>query len=321
LYLFEERPAKLRYDGNKCIDPGQVEIYYNQPINSFGLASEMASDSGFHGFFYTNDTKDTVKYWYSEYYKHRTKLFLVANDTLKDTVRIELKYIDKDSIFTKKSYLLSIGNQFNTGQGATQSKNITNVQELYKPLKLFFSRPVVGINPDKGFHLYEDTAKKEIPSKFSIDEKTKQFVTFDFEKKENTFYALEIPDSAFRDIFGTWNTKYTYKFKTDTKDNYGNLNITLTSKHPEKSYIVKIVEANSLAVIQEIPFSGEAQKKIQLQNVAAGNYKVMAIDDVNGNGKWDTGNFKKRIQPEKIVTFKDTYILKGGWDLDIEVKF
>jgi hypothetical protein len=45
------------------------------------------------------------------------------------------------------------------------------------------------------------------------------------------------------------------------------------------------------------------------------------IEDENKNGEWDTGNFAKKKQPENIFTYQDVYELKGGWDMDIEVKF
>ena len=200
------------------------------------------------------------------------------------------------------------------------SKDIINTLELYKPLKIFFTRPITGINPLKAFHLFEDTVKKELSVKFDVDPKTKLFVQFDFEKKENMNYSLEVPDSAFQDIFGTWNTKFKYKFKTTSKDSYGNLNAIIKCSSPDKNYIVKILEAQTDVVIREIYLDHESEKKVSIQNVAAGSYKVVAIEDTNGNGKWDTGNFKKRTQPEKIITFKDTYTLKGGWDLDMEIK-
>jgi uncharacterized protein (DUF2141 family) len=72
--------------------------------------------------------------------------------------------------------------------------------------------------------------------------------------------------------------------------------------------------------VKQIVFTGETEKKINLDNLAAGNYKLSAIDDTNKNGSWDSGSFTLHIQPEKVINFKDTYTLKGGWDLDIEVK-
>ena len=317
LKIFQEGSGKLNYAGEKAVKPGYVQFYYSRPLDTLKLSSSIESNNDFY---YFNSTKDTVTYWYSKYYEKRAKLFLMANDTLKDTVRIELQSFDKDSIFKKPKYFLSIENQASVVSNGAPSKDIINTLELYKPLKIFFTRPITGINPLKAFHLFEDTVKKELSVKFDVDPKTKLFVQFDFEKKENTNYSLEVPDSAFQDIFGTWNTKFKYKFKTTSKDNYGNLNAIIKCSSPDKSYIVKILEAQTDVVIREIYLDHESEKKVSIQNVAAGSYKVVAIEDTNGNGKWDTGNFKKRTQPEKIITFKDTYTLKGGWDLDMEIK-
>lgn len=317
LKLFEEAHGKLSYVGEKAIKPGLFKIYYSQPIDTIKIGSNIQSDNDFY---YFEKTKDTISYWYSKYYEKRAKFYLLANDTLKDTARIELQSFDKDSIFKKPKYFLAPEIQATTGPLNAPSKETINAQELYKPLRIFFTRPITGINQAKAFHPYEDSVKKDIPCEFNIDPKTKLFVDFSFDKKESTNYTLEIPDSAYQDIFGTWNVKFKYKFKTNSKDNYGNLNVIVKSQSPDKSYIVKILDATTEALIKEIYITKESEKKVFIPNVPIGTYKVIAIDDANGNGKWDTGNFKTKTQPEKIITYKDTYTLKGGWDLDMEIK-
>ena len=317
LRLFEERKGKLSYMGEKAVKPGYVQIYYSQPLKSFHLESNIASDNDFY---YFNNTKDTINYWYSNPYEKRAKVFLVANDTVQDSVRIELQNIPKDSLFKNRKYALIPDFQLNTSRAVSSVKEIINAQELYKPLKISFNHPIVGINAAKSFRLYEDSVKKDLAVKFQIDSPGKTILVFDFPKKENTGYTLEIPDSAFCDIFGTWNAAFKYKFKTPSKDNYGNLNVILKSEHPEKHFVVKILESGTDALIAEFHIGGEAEKKQLIPNVPAGSYKVIAIDDANDNGVWDTGNFKTRTQPERIITFRDVYTLKGGWDLDIEVR-
>jgi len=316
--LFQEAYGKLAYLGERTTRPGFVQFYYSQPLKSFKLTSNIASDNDFY---YLNKTKDTVFYCYSKYYEKKAKVFLMANDTLLDTAKIELQSFDKDSLFKNPKYVLMLENQSYTNKGATPNKDILNTLELFKPLKLFFTRPIIRINEAKAFHLYEDSVKKDLPVKFTLEEKTKQSVEFDFAKNESTTYTLEIPDSSFLDIFGTWNAKIKYWFRTTTKDNYGNLNVIIKSQYPEKSYVVKILDATSDVLISEIRIRNEAEKKVTIENVPAGTYKVVVIDDVNGNGLWDTGNFKNKIQPERIINYPSTYTLKGGWDLDIEVKF
>jgi hypothetical protein len=44
------------------------------------------------------------------------------------------------------------------------------------------------------------------------------------------------------------------------------------------------------------------------------------VEDINDNGEWDSGDFIKKLQPEKIINFQETYEVKGNWELEIEVK-
>jgi hypothetical protein len=124
----------------------------------------------------------------------------------------------------------------------------------------------------------------------------------------------------FKDVFGTYNKKFAYKFTTNTKDNYGNLRITLKTEHPEKNYVIKL-QTQSGTPVKEFYLSGNGERRVSALNVLAGGYKFVVIEDENKNGKWDSGSFKKKTQPEKIFTYKEVYQLKGGWDLDVEVKF
>ena len=48
------------------------------------------------------------------------------------------------------------------------------------------------------------------------------------------------------------------------------------------------------------------------------DYNVHIIRDRNGNGRWDTGNYDKKEQPE--LTFSTTLNeLKPNWDLEAKV--
>ena len=317
LLLFDENKKKLAIEGINSLAPGCLQISYTKPIKSFKLTASFTTDSDIS---YFNSTKDTLTYWFSNYYLQRAHIYMVANDTLNDSAKIELNFIDKDSIFTKQRYALSISSQAITARPDTSKKINSNIQELYKPLRLLFTRPVIGINNSKTLTVTNDSTKKTVPLNFLLDEKTKQFILASFDKYENTPYTVLIPDSTFRDIFGTWNHKTVYKFQTNSKDNYGNIHLTLKAQDPDKYYLIKLMTLDN-EVIKEFSFTGGEERKEIIENLLAGTYKFMVIDDRNRNGKWDTGNLLKKLQPEKVYTFKDTYQLKGGWDLDVEVKF
>ena len=47
-------------------------------------------------------------------------------------------------------------------------------------------------------------------------------------------------------------------------------------------------------------------------------YKIQAILDADGNGKWSTGNYHHHVLPETILEYKDPLEIKAGWDIDLE---
>ena len=124
----------------------------------------------------------------------------------------------------------------------------------------------------------------------------------------------------FQGFLGTWNKEINYQFTTNGKASYGNLHIALKTEHPEKYYIIRLLNTNN-ELVKEFYFTGNGERKVSVDNILAGSYKFMVIDDENKNGEWDTGDFKNKRQAERIYTYKDNYQLKGGWDLDVEVKF
>ena len=57
---------------------------------------------------------------------------------------------------------------------------------------------------------------------------------------------------------------------------------------------------------------------ITYPNLAAGGYKIKAIEDRNGNGVWDTGNYRQKRQPERVFFFGKTITVRSYWELEEE---
>jgi hypothetical protein len=50
-----------------------------------------------------------------------------------------------------------------------------------------------------------------------------------------------------------------------------------------------------------------------------GDYEVKILFDLNNNGKWDTGDYWKKIQPERVVARKKPISIRANWDNEILV--
>jgi hypothetical protein len=48
------------------------------------------------------------------------------------------------------------------------------------------------------------------------------------------------------------------------------------------------------------------------------NYRLKAVKDDNENRKWDTGNYLKNIQPEKVVKYKEDINVRANWDTELD---
>jgi hypothetical protein len=53
---------------------------------------------------------------------------------------------------------------------------------------------------------------------------------------------------------------------------------------------------------------------ITFDYITPGTYRFKAILDRNDNGKWDTGNYLKHIQPEKVFISEKAETLRSNWD-------
>jgi hypothetical protein len=57
--------------------------------------------------------------------------------------------------------------------------------------------------------------------------------------------------------------------------------------------------------------------KIIFDFLAPQKYTLKAIVDKNGNGKWDTGNYLKHLQPEETIFYTLPIQLRSNWDQEV----
>ena len=54
---------------------------------------------------------------------------------------------------------------------------------------------------------------------------------------------------------------------------------------------------------------------IDFTNIDPGKYFIRIIYDQNQNKRFDSGNYLKKIQPEKVIYYPDEIDVRAGWDL------
>lgn len=316
LEMFEQIDTKIKVEEAEEIEPGKIQVVFSAPVEKVAIDGKLAEKNTVVFF---NEKKDTLTLWHEKMEEKESILYFSLNDTLKDTARIKLQPILIDTVKRNNKNSLIIDFQEvkkQTGKHITKSFHVLS---MFEPLKIFFSRPVEGINDSvEAIILTNDTTEENTIPKISIDKKTKLFAEVDFKKEESSFYTLTIPPRKFLDILGFVNDSVQLKFQTNNIENYATLKLKIFNASANYK-IVEVISAKDKKLMERFFILGNEKKMVTLKGLAEGSYEIRVIDDVNKNGVWDTGNFDLRTQPEKVTIFNNLPQLKGGWEGEFDL--
>lgn len=135
--------------------------------------------------------------------------------------------------------------------------------------------------------------------------------------KENTAYTLLIPDSTFESLNGLLHDTLSMEISTKGMRNFADLRIDFQTEQ-EGFYIAQLLTDKDV-VVQTDEFTGNAT--IQYTTITPGSYRIRAIEDKNHNGKWDTGNYEEKRQPERVFYMPKIIVLKANWEVEENCKF
>ena len=129
-------------------------------------------------------------------------------------------------------------------------------------------------------------------------------------------YTLTIPKGAITDVAGFSNDSIVGKYTVLDPEKFATVKI-----HDKAKYILQLLDgSNALKQEKRDVTTGDWQ----FNYVPAGEIKFRIIEDMNGNGKWDTGNVVERLQPERAEIYandegEDTFATKTNWEVEFSI--
>ena len=123
---------------------------------------------------------------------------------------------------------------------------------------------------------------------------------------------LFIADSAsFGNIYNEETDSTGVEFSVKNPDSYGKLKLNI--KNNDGELIIQLLDkTEKLIRVSHLNKDGSVVFPL-LEN---GFYRLRAIYDLNGDGKWTTGDFSTGLQPEPVSYYPTEIEIKTGWDLD-----
>ena len=152
----------------------------------------------------------------------------------------------------------------------------------------------------------------QIPFEAKIDE-NHDIINILFEVEPNDEYKISIYPDAINDFFDNPIDSLSYKVQSRDREYYGNIFLQLIRDTAE-SFILELLDKD-FNVVRKQKKSNEIDLYI-FRHLTPGDYYIRYIKDLNNNGRWDTGNYLKKLQPEKVFYHPNKLELRSNWDLN-----
>lgn len=234
--------------------------------------------------------KDTLDFWITPT-DLDSIIFTVSNEKMRkvDTFTVKTRKLPLDSL----KLSTSIGRQFN----------------FEDTFSILASTPIAALDSNQIALFISDSISS--PFTYSLDS-IKNKVDFDFVLEPNQSYSFEIMPGAITDFFGMQNDTLNYRFTTGSYADFGNLRLNVGGavRYP----MIAQLTNDRGEIFREL--YAEQPEIFEFKNLDPGEYNIRVIFDDNSNGKWDTGSYLKKIQPEKVSYYPDVIDVRANWELE-----
>ncbi len=188
--------------------------------------------------------------------------------------------------------------------------NIKNPFPHYEQLELKSGYPFTEVD-FSNFLLIE--GEDTLLPNMEIFDVAGRMIRLDHPLKEGTFYTLLYPDSVLTDLLGRSNDSTEFNFKTNSYEDYGLYELHAVNASAYDQLVIQLLSESEKLVREEIVVD---EGSIKWDLLKPGKYIIKAFADINHNGRWDTGDFLEKRQPEPVVYFSAIIEVRAGWSFE-----
>ncbi len=262
-----------------------------------------------------NDQRDSLEIWIND------------RRRMPDTLHVFVDYLKTDTLgtlspFTEHLRLPRAGGRTSARNARRNLKHEDTLCVLsakaepemveQNGFELEFAQPLINHGFDSLTLRSVNPRQQEALMKYKVEKDTanlrKYRVHPEEPLQEGYEYFLKVPHRKFRDVNGYWNDSTEVKVTLPKDDKLSTLRLDLSGV--SNKYIVDLLGEKRDKVLRS--FVVESDQVLTFPYLKAGKYSIRLIEDVNRNGRVDTGNYSERRQPEKVKFYKlrdGTYIL------------
>ncbi len=261
---------------------------------------------------------DTLKYWITDHN-------IIQNDTLlacithlqTDTLGVAREVTDTLKLFYRKPKVKKEENpkdeEIKIANFLSISNNMAGSVDIPKRIFIEFEEPVQNFSNEK---LRLQTGKDSVWSKVDFtaiaDTLNPRKYWIDFDRKAGSEYRLSADSAAFLSYTDLHTNKLDEKFSIKKEEEYSMLKLSIQGISSSNEAFVELLDKADNPIRKAKVEAGSAT----FRYLPAGTYYARLVEDRNGNGVWDAGDFEKKMQPETVYYSPKAYELRLNWDAE-----
>jgi hypothetical protein len=320
LMLFVEASEIQYLMDNTREDRRKLQLVYALPLtDSFSyrlLRDEPGSAPPFLEYFSTG--RDSLTLWVMDSLLYGKDTIQLAVDyTVKDTTEQYVVRTDTLSFTYRERETRSRRQQeVQTEEEKLEVSTIRNngFQDLNRDLQFQLEFPVKSVN-DSLFSLFQIPDSIEVPVSFTIHPDTmnpyRVFLSTSWEPASQ--YRMVVLPGAISSIYPLQHDTIDVNFETRDSEYYGQ--ILLSLQQVKDHVLIQLISNENL--VEEKTADEDGQ--VIFSFLAPKEYDIKIIHDTNKNGKWDTGKYLEKRQPESVEKLPVSIEVRSNWDHEVNM--
>lgn len=289
LNLFKEIP-EYKFVRAASLNSQKIQFGYEGAGDSIKIELLSETSEDFMYALLREPNKDTLNYWFNQQFERDSLFFKVTNQEMIDTVKVRMSKVPVDSL--------------------SLSALKTGVIAFDEIVEIGANTPIKSIVKEKIEIINKDSTAVNFNMEFNS---LYNIIGLNFKKEEREVYTITFLPEAITDFFGVVNDTVVFRTSTRTVADYGFLTFSIDNPKPFPVIVQLVTDRGD---IRKEQYAQNGESSFYFENINPGNYYVRIIYDENGNGKWDTGNFLKRRQPEEVIYFPKLLDIRANWTLN-----
>ena len=327
LWVFKEDKQRHYFQRVYRDEPHIIKLQFSAPQDSLPLlralppsamdstrADSLWTDPWAYTLLQANPTRDTLVYWLTDSVAIR-----------QDTIYLEMTYLKSDSLYNLVPQTDTVSAIYRAPRMTQKAKeaqekkarerkldlksNAKDKFEVYDTLCVIAAFPIDSIYTDS-IRLYEKQDTLLIDKPFTLLRKDVMSFQVVAPLQQGKQYELHLDSAAVRDIYGVASDKKKFTLKLKTAEDYSTLLIRLPDYDP-RIRLQLLSEKDQ--PVRELPAREEGTK---FEYLAPKTYYLRLYFDLNGDGRWTTGDWATKRQPEPVYYFPAKLSLRANWDFE-----